>query len=375
MGTYAPTLSPKLSVQNNLNLVSGTCPNDPCIECGVMPTTTTTTEKVTTPVGITTTPDPTEGGKYKFLKFLSDQYFTGVYTNQPRVHDTDRTRFIIGQKWIIALGVLGGLGVLAVIIFEIYILFKLMGTNIGRQWRTMWLGQLLLLGIFLAYLTLFAFLFIPTKATCGITRFGVGVSYAMIFAVLLVKLMVILTSKSSESLIPGDVESPNYLKGIYQFLMFIFAAGVQVVIDIQWLIQVPPEAVQVMDNTGSPAWICNHYTWSADHGWADMTMFVRTEFENHLLSLVYVMFLILMTTFVSMRAHGIITNHRESVFIGIVAGFSIPIWISWGLVGGLNRDHDGAHQFGDACLAFGLFMCATLALFSMFLPKVIDFGL
>ena len=70
---------------------------------------------------------------------------------------------------------------------------------------------------------------IPTKATCGITRFGVGVSYSVCFAVLLVKLMVILTSKSSEnSLIPGDTESANYLKGIYQFLMFVFVVGVQV---------------------------------------------------------------------------------------------------------------------------------------------------
>ncbi|XP_021339542.1 metabotropic glutamate receptor-like, partial [Mizuhopecten yessoensis] len=225
----------------------------------------------------------------------------------------------------------------AVLVFEIYILFKLLGTRIGRQWRTMWLGQLLLFGIFLSYLTLFAFLFIPTNATCGIIRFGIGVSYATIYSVLLVKLMVILTSTTSESLIPGDVESPNYLKGIYQFLMFIFAVGVQVVIDIQWMIQVPPEAVKVMTNGGVEAWVCNHYTWSVDYGWGDMENFVRSEFENHLLSLVYVMFLIIITTIVAMRAHGIITNHRESVFIGIVAGFSIPIWIAWGLVGGLNK--------------------------------------
>lgn len=66
------------------------------------------------------------------------------------------------------------------------------------------------------------------QATCGITRFGVGVSYAFCFAVLLVKLMVILTSKTSDVLFTGELESPNYLKGIYQFLLFIFAVGVQV---------------------------------------------------------------------------------------------------------------------------------------------------
>ena len=35
---------------------------------------------------------------------------------------------------------------------------------------------------------------------------------------------------------------------------------VQVVIDAQWLITVPPEAVRVVTNSGKEAWICNHYT-------------------------------------------------------------------------------------------------------------------
>ena len=45
--------------------------------------------------------------------------------------------------------------------------------------------------------------------------------------------------------------------------------------------------------------------------------------------------------------------------------------MAWGLVGGLNQDHDFAQEFGDACIAFGLFATATLILFTMFLPKVI----
>jgi hypothetical protein len=67
--------------------------------------------------------------------------------------------------------------------------------------------------------------------------------------------------------------------------------------------------------------ICNHFTWEAKNNWNDMAHFVRTGFENHLLSLVYIMFLILMNTVVAMKAHGIITNHRESIFIGIASGY------------------------------------------------------
>ncbi|KAL3856568.1 hypothetical protein ACJMK2_011303 [Sinanodonta woodiana] len=353
-----------------LYVKSSTCSGDPCLKCKG------STVPVTQPVAPTTTPKPesttadlSEGGKYKQVYFRSDQEFTGIYIYNDISLRKEKTRFDLGHQWIIAIGVLAGMGILCVLFFEIYILYKLLGTRIGKQWRTMWLGQLLLFGLFLSFLVLFAYLPVPSKATCGITRFGVGVSYSICFAVLLVKLMVLLTSKTSESLIPGE-ESSNYLRGIYQFLMFVFVVGVQIVIDVQWLIQIPPDVVKVISNSGQEVWICNHYTWSVQNGYNNMTSFVRTEFENHLLSLVYIMFLIFITTILAMKAHGIITNHRESIFIGVASGFSIPIWIAWTLVGGLNRDHAYAHEIGDACVAFGLFITATMITFAMFLPKV-----
>lgn len=348
---------------------AGLCPDSPCLQCNELPSTTTSPPTTTTLPGRTCPPIETSNQTAVYYPY--GQEITGAYSITPRQNSEFTTRFDIGHRWIIALGVLAGVGILSVIIFEIYILYKLLGTSMGHKWRTMWLGQLLLFGIFLCYLTLFAYLPVPTKATCGITRFGVGVSYSICFGVLLVKLMVILTSKSSESsLLPSDADSPNYLKGVYQFLMFVFVVGVQVVIDTQWLITVPPEAVKVKSNNDQEVWVCNHYTFSSSHEWNDMSEFVRSEFENHVLSLVYIMFLILITTLLALSAHGIITNHRESVFIGIASGFSIPIWLAWTLLGGLNNKHDFAQEFGDACIAFGLFLTATLILFAMFLPKV-----
>ena len=58
----------------------------------------------------------------------------------------------------------------------------------------------------------------------------------MCFSILLVKLMIILSSKSV-----------GYLKGIFQVLMFIFAWGIQIVVDVEWLILRPPEVVMVND--------------------------------------------------------------------------------------------------------------------------------
>ena len=99
------------------------------------------------------------------VKYRLGQAITGAFPAADQdVHREEwGTRFDNGHRWIIALGVLAGLGIVSVIIFEIYILYKLLGTRMGHKWRTMWLGQLLLFGIFLAYLVLFAFIFIPTK--------------------------------------------------------------------------------------------------------------------------------------------------------------------------------------------------------------------
>lgn len=341
------------------------CPSDPCIECGQSTTTTAVIKTTTTAARVTTTLSLAERNLITIPKV---DYLTGVFGQIPM--RTEEEYGLRDSQWIIALGVLASLGVLAVIIFEITILYKLLGTELGNQWRTMWLGQLLLFGVLLCFLTLFAYLPKPTQETCGITRFGVGFSYSVVFSVMLVKLMVILTSKTSDGLLLNDTESPNYLRGTYQILLFIFSVGVQLVINIQWLLTVPPRAVPVIDFTGNRVWICNHYTWSTQYGAGSMEHFLRNNFENHLLTLVYIMFLILVTTFVSMKAHGIITNHRESVFIGISAGLSIPLWIAWTLIGGLNRKSIYAEQYGDACMAFGLFLTGSLILFAMFLPKV-----
>ena len=110
------------------------------------------------------------------------------------------------------------------------------------------------------------------------------------------------------------------------FLSRDFVTCHQVAIDTQWLIMVPPHAVKATSNVGEDVWICNHFTFRASGGGGPgavmrMSEFVRNEFENHVLSLVYVMFLILLTALLSLKAHGIVTNHRESVFIGISAGF------------------------------------------------------
>ena len=158
----------------------------------------------------------------------------------------------------------------------------------------------------------------------------------MCFSVLLVKLMILISS-----------ESFGFLKGAFQVLMFLFAWGIQIVIDTEWLLLRYPAAVSTED--GSDVMKCRY-----------------GDFTSHVESLVYVMLLILLCTGMAIRTGRISTNHREGVFIGLCTGFAIPIWLVWILVGLLYGDP----AVQDPCLAFGLLATATMTLFIMFLPKV-----
>ncbi len=238
--------------------------------------------------------------------------------------------------WIIALLVLASLGVLLVLCLEIILMTKMTGIPYAKRWRSMWLGQLLLLSILLCYFTLYAFVPEPTVESCSIIRFCVGGTYAMCFSILLVKLMIILSSKSV-----------GYLKGIFQVLMFFFAWAVQLVIDTQWLILKRPGVISHPDDP-------------------DRMVCQNNAFLDHVLSLIYIMVLIVICTILCIKSRRISTNHRESVFIGLSAGFAIPIWIAWILLGMLIGDP----EWEDPCMAFGLFVTATLILFNMYLPKV-----
>lgn len=353
-----------------------------CEACRAPPPALTT---VSTPN--TTFTDEIEGilrstGTLRTHQVAKNAYFTGVFFRQYRPDEQYASRLYASKYrsiWSVALAVLAGLGIIAVILLEISLIYliltyKFEGPEGKRRshlnLRSLWLGQLLLFGIFLSYLTLFAYLPVPTKASCGITRFGIGISYAIIFSCLLVKLMVILHTRDAANYIPGEVNSSFQHSIGYMVSIFLIAFSVQLIIAIHWLIQVPPEAVLVRDNAGDLVWICNHYTWSVQNGFWEMPMFIRTEFENHILSLIYIMFLILLTFFFALKAFHIVINMRESRFIALATGISILIFIAWGLIGGLLRHHEKSHEIGDGCIGFGLFFTSTVILFALFLPKV-----
>lgn len=109
-----------------------------------------------------------------------------------------------------------------------------------KTWRTspsrrhLFLGQMLLLGLFLCAAVSALLSAEPTVLTCAAVRLGAGLAYSLVFSTLLVKCVFLIS-------LNGGV----YLPAPYQALLLFFAVLIQLAIGAQWLINNPPRVVQV----------------------------------------------------------------------------------------------------------------------------------
>lgn len=238
-----------------------------------------------------------------------------------------------GDSWVIPLVVLSTLNITAIVFFEVYVLYKSCGSR-----RHLFLGQVLLFGLFLCAALGFAFVPTPHWFTCALTRAGVGIAYVLVFATLLVKCVFLLS-----------LHVGVYLSAAYQGLLLFFAIAVQAVISIQWLIYRPPQVV-VMVIAEDDASLC--YSSCA------------ASSSDIIVSLVYSMFLMVGVAVLAVRARTVPENHGESLYIGTAIGLTIPLWVAWILVSVVV--HPKHH---DACVAFGVVVTSSVVFLVMFLPK------
>lgn len=282
------------------------------------------------------------------------------------------------EPWVVPVLVLASLTMLMMGAFEIFVLFKAWRTSPSR--RHLFLGQMLLLGLF-ACAGLGAIITAqPTLLTCGTIRFGVGVAYALVFAALLVKCVFLIS-------LNGGV----YLPAPYQGLLLLFAVLIQVAIGAQWLLTSPPELFTLSVPFGTNSLLASSMNSQAEHtssisssSFASMIhatpatdMYARittaatvliplckTQFSEFLFSLIYIIFLIVFVSVLAIKSRGIRDNYREATYIGLAIGGAIPIWLGWMLCGLAV-----AERHKDACIAFGLVATSATIFLVMFMPK------
>lgn len=184
------------------------------------------------------------------------------------------------EIWVIPLIVLSSLNIFMLIIFEFYVAIKTFGTIPSR--RHLFLGQTLLLGLFLSSLMGFVFALEPHEVTCAVIRLGLGLSYAVVFVTLLVKLVFLIS-----------LNSGVYLPANYQSLLICFGIGIQLAIGIQWLVQQPPEIITYLQ-----------------------VQMCQTKFEVLVLALIYNILLLISVTVLAIKCRTIRDNHKEATFIG-----------------------------------------------------------
>ncbi|XP_055628571.1 uncharacterized protein LOC129770018 isoform X2 [Toxorhynchites rutilus septentrionalis] len=258
------------------------------------------------------------------------------------------------EPWVVPVLVLASLSMIMMAAFEIFVLCKAWRTSPSR--RHLFLGQMLLLGLFSCSGLAAVLTVNPTVLSCATMRFGAGVAFALVFASLLVKCVFLIS-------LNGGV----YLPAPYQGLLLLFAVLIQVAVGAQWLLTSPPSVDQVPVPTSGTA-ISSRYhllLTAGDLNNANPTIpLCHTSFSELLFSLIYVVFLIIFVAILAIKSRGIRDNYREATYIGLAVGGIIPIWLGWTLCGLAVADR---HR--DACLAFGLVATASTVFLVMFMPK------
>lgn len=272
----------------------------------------------------------------------------------PRSEDETKSQNLFREEvWVVPVITLAAVSMFLMAGFEVFVLCKAWRTTPSR--RHLFLGQMLLLGLFACAGLGGVLALSPSPSTCAAVRFGVGLAYAVVFASLLVKCVFLIS-------LNGGV----YLPAPYQGLLLLFAVLIQVAIGAQWLLTDPPQVdilheshtTDVQLRNRSPTVLVTRRT-----GMTSITL-CRTPYMDMLFSLCYVLFLIVFVAVLAVKSRGIRDNYREATYIGLSVGCTIPIWLVWTLSGMLVADR---HR--DACLAFGLVVTAAVVFLVMFMPK------
>ncbi|XP_021954911.2 uncharacterized protein LOC110851444 [Folsomia candida] len=242
--------------------------------------------------------------------------------------------FLKREIWTIPLFVFASLNIVLITFFEIYVLCRTKGQSRGH----LFLGQMLLFGLFLCSTLALFFAIYPSMMICFVFRIGIGLSYSLVFSVLMVKCMFLLC-----------LDVGVYLPTMYQGSLLFFSVLVQIVLDTQWTMLFPPvfqETELIREDS--------------------VFLQCGTSYSLLLCSMWYIAFLVVLVGFLAAKAtfRGIAENYRESIYILMSIIVTVPISVSWILAGWIL---EGREQ--DACVAFGLVAQSLTIFLIMFMPK------
>lgn len=239
------------------------------------------------------------------------------------------------EIWTAVVFCVAGVGVLITVILIVYVLYKVCKNELKRRYIA--LGLLLMASLVLLHLSVLAFVYTPSITVCGLRFVAPGLTYALCFGIILVKMMSLRQYKFIG--LGGEVSSLNHI------LTILFIVGVQIAIYVQWWAK--KRSMLLTETLNTALYACN---------------FERDEF---LLHLTYVMILIVVCAFYGLSVRKERKNMNEIRFLLASTWLCALAWVVWTIAYMLL-----AKEHIDITVCVGVLVCATLMLCIIYVPKI-----
>lgn len=249
-----------------------------------------------------TVPNTNHTGKIcSILKLIDYIIFITVCEELPIVH----------IEWhdpeAITTTVLSAIGIIATTC-SLIIFIKYNNTPVVKS-STRELSYIILIGMMLAYVSVFPIMAKPSLITCALCRFMPGLGFAMMYGALLTK-----TNRIARILAGSKKRFPTkkrlFMSTASQLCITLFLIGVEVSVSVWMLLQQPPGIADTYKRTKTIR-ECN------------------TTAQGITVPLTYIFFLILLCTLYALKTRNVPENFNEAKFIGFAMYTTCVIWIAF----------------------------------------------
>nr|APC26119.1 metabotropic glutamate receptor type 4 [Homarus americanus] len=171
------------------------------------------------------------------------------------------------------------------------------------------LSYVLLSGVFLCYATTFVLVLKPTAVVCGVQRFGLGFSFAVVYSALLTK-----TNRIARIFNSGKrtTKRPSFISPSSQLCICFFTVSAQVVITGVWWVVSPPRAI-------------HHYLVREDN----FLVCSASINASYMIAFAYPIGLIVVCTVYAVLTRKIPEAFNESKHIGFTMYTTCIIWLAF----------------------------------------------
>ncbi|XP_038078721.1 metabotropic glutamate receptor 1-like [Patiria miniata] len=205
-------------------------------------------------------------------------------------------------------------------------------------------SYILLVGILMCFLMTFAFITIPTTLVCYIRRIGLGLSFCICYAALVVRTnrMARILAGSKKKII---TRKPRFLGSTAQVVMTFIVIGLQVIITIVLIVIEPPEAVYDYPDLRRVRLICNTTT---------LGILGPLGFDS---------FLVVLCTLYAFKTRNLPENFNEAKYIAFTMYTTCVVWLAFIPL------YFGGSEMRTIVVCFAVSLSATVALACLFFPK------